>query len=307
MKVIVPLLSAILLPLSAMAQDETPPSAPQGLEVASVTANTVTLRWVAPGGDGLAGAAAIYDLRLSLTGAGNFDSAIPVVGEPAPAIFGTVQTMTVTGLTGGRTCSFALRAADGSGNWGPATSFVTTSTLPSVDSEGPAACADLRVVAAGQDWLTVEWTASGDNGLAGTAAHYDLRWSAGPIGTENEFLAAAGGVAPHPAASGTTQRATLAGLPSGASVTVALRAADGSFNWSPIAAITAGTLVRPVGSGVKALLPPGVSPAPTDDDSNNDGSGLCQNSSIASGLRPAGALLALLAVLSGLAWFARKS
>jgi len=74
----------------------------------------VTLRWTAPGDDGMAGRAVWYDLRYSRRGAitdSNFDAAKHYeIAFPAPG--GSIEQVTVSGLRAGTQYWFALRAAD---------------------------------------------------------------------------------------------------------------------------------------------------------------------------------------------------
>ncbi len=79
----------------------------------------VDLSWTAPGDDGSSGTANAYIVRYSTSSIDNdaeFDAATDVTGEPAPQAAGTSQSMTVSGLTGGQTYYFAIKARDESGN-----------------------------------------------------------------------------------------------------------------------------------------------------------------------------------------------
>lgn len=80
----------------------------------------ITLRWTAPGDDGVTGRAARYEIRWSaqpISPARYFQS-IPVASVPAPAVAGTVQTCTVP-LDPNRPFYFLIRTQDESGNWSP--------------------------------------------------------------------------------------------------------------------------------------------------------------------------------------------
>lgn len=90
--------------------------------------------------------------------------------------------------------------------------------------------------------ITVTWTSSGDDGLTGTAAQYDLRWSyAAPDTTNatalNAWWAAATTVSglPAPLVSGTAQQVTVSpagGFTEGSTVHFAIRVRDEASNWS---------------------------------------------------------------------------
>lgn len=100
--------------------------APNGLYYAQVAefqayaAHMVRLTWTAPGGDGLAGVAAVYDVRWStraLVDAPAWDAATAVGGVPAPAAANSQQTVeAVLSLPAGARISFAIKARDAAGN-----------------------------------------------------------------------------------------------------------------------------------------------------------------------------------------------
>ncbi|HEU4753076.1 MAG TPA: S8 family serine peptidase [Armatimonadota bacterium] len=114
------------------------------------------------------------------------------------------------------------------------------------DSAPPGVPAAFTATHRGSSALLLTWTASGDDGAAGTAAAYDLRYSTQPITEANFPSAAAASGLPAPAASGAAQRFLLSGLRAGASYYVALRATDRVGNTSPLA--TLGPLATLAGS-----------------------------------------------------------
>ncbi|MHB9024121.1 MAG: fibronectin type III domain-containing protein [Armatimonadota bacterium] len=97
--------------------DILPPAAVTDLTTTASTDTTVTMQWTAPGDDGSIGTATSYDVRYSTSPItlDNWASATTVTGEPTPAAAGTVQSMTVTGLTSMTTYYFAIRATDDGG------------------------------------------------------------------------------------------------------------------------------------------------------------------------------------------------
>ena len=93
----------------------------------------LTLEWTAPGGDGLSGRAARYDLRWSrqfISDVG-FALANTVSGLPTPGEPGTLEACTISGLDAGVTYYFAIKAADAAGNWS-AMSNVLFGRIPEV-------------------------------------------------------------------------------------------------------------------------------------------------------------------------------
>ena len=80
-------------------------------------ADTVTVRWTAPGDDGGSGTAVSYDLRYSIlpiVDLNTFLSANQVSGEPAPHAAGSAESTAVSLPSG--TYYFAIRATDEASN-----------------------------------------------------------------------------------------------------------------------------------------------------------------------------------------------
>lgn len=128
--------------LKSTSGDVTAPAAIADLTITGATGTTLSLRWTAPGDDGSTGTASSYDIRYSTSAItnGNWASATPVTGEPAPAVAGTVQTFTIPGLAGSQTYYVAMRTADDRSN------VAALSNVPSgntADTIPPAAVRDL--------------------------------------------------------------------------------------------------------------------------------------------------------------------
>ena len=77
-------------------------------------AGTVDLTWIAPGNDGSAGTASVYIVRYNTTTIteSNWITSIDVTGEPIPSPAGSVESMTVSGLTPGQVYHFAIKTQD---------------------------------------------------------------------------------------------------------------------------------------------------------------------------------------------------
>ena len=116
--------------------DTTPPAAITSLAAVATGATTVDLTWDAPGDDGATGTAAQYDVRYSTSNitAGNFASATAATGEPAPAVAGTEQGMTISGLTAESDYYFAMKAADEAANASAISNVQHVTTPASVDN-----------------------------------------------------------------------------------------------------------------------------------------------------------------------------
>ncbi|RMD99733.1 MAG: hypothetical protein D6814_05025, partial [Calditrichaeota bacterium] len=115
-------------------QDTTPPAKVTDLGVQSFSGSSITLQWTAPGDDGNSGTATQYEVRYStspITSA-NFSSATLAPNPPFPSPSGTLETMTITGLSSGTTYYFRLKTKDEAGNVSDISNEASVSTSPGV-------------------------------------------------------------------------------------------------------------------------------------------------------------------------------
>jgi len=110
--------------------DNVAPRAVNDLEVTAVSASTIALKWKAPGDDGGQGTADKYDLRYATFAIndGNFENATPVTTAPKPAVAGTVQSVTVGGLSSSTVYFFALKTTDQIGNTSELSNVISSAT-----------------------------------------------------------------------------------------------------------------------------------------------------------------------------------
>ena len=153
--------------------------APALVRAQGAAQDSVTLRWTAVGDDSLSGVAAAYDLRMSdspIT-ASSWSSATALSGLPAPLASGTLQQVTVRGLTPGAIYYFALRVRDDAGNWSDVSNLVRWDGV--LDEAPPAAPSGLASALQGNG-LHLSWMPSGAPDLAGYSI-YRATASAGPF------------------------------------------------------------------------------------------------------------------------------
>jgi len=190
----------------------------------------VTLEWTAPGDDGNAGTAAAYDLRWSsnpITNA-NFGAAAGV-DAPTPSPAGTEQSVALSGFPRESRVYFALKTRDELSN------VSELSNVISVATQGASPAAVQAFTASNPTGSTVDlsWQPSGDDGNAGNAASYDVRYSTSPINDAN-FGAATSVLRPATNPKPALERYTLPGLASQTKFYFAIKALDELGNKSLI-------------------------------------------------------------------------
>ncbi|HUQ04818.1 MAG TPA: lamin tail domain-containing protein [Kofleriaceae bacterium] len=111
------------------------------------------------------------------------------------------------------------------------------------DVAPPSAVTDLAATAVSPTSVTVRWTAPGDDGAAGTAARYELRWSPDPI-DESSFRRGARVRLGAPSVAGARESASFT-VPPGGRIYVAIRAADELGNLSKLSNVVALDLPGP--------------------------------------------------------------
>jgi subtilisin family serine protease len=104
----------------------------------------------------------------------------------------------------------------------------------------PGAPTGFRATHRNRSAFVFTWQASGDDGTAGAAGLFELRYSTAPIEQSNFAAATQAAGLPTPGPSGTTHTYLLQGLTAATSYYVALRALDNALNASPL--VTLGPL-----------------------------------------------------------------
>ena len=224
--------------------DSTPPAAAT-LATGTVTPTSVQLTWTAPGDDGTTGMASQYDIRYStaIITDGNFAAATAVTGVPIPSAAGTSQSVTVSGLAPNTPYYFAMKSADEVPNWSAISNVPSATTTSAADVTAPAGIISLVSGTLTNVSVQLMWTSPGDDGNAGTASQYDIRYSTAIITDGNFAVATAVTGVPIPSAAGTSQSVTVSGLVPNTPYHFAMKTADEVPNWSVISnTISATTL-----------------------------------------------------------------
>ncbi len=122
--------------------------------------------------------------------------------------------------------------------------------VPENDPIPPAAVTDLTVQSEGLGSVRLHWTATGDDGLVGTATTYRIRYAQSPIIDDATFdaaTAAAGVPAPQP--SGSPETVVITGLSPAVTYFFAIKVVDNKQNLSALSNVPSGT----GGDGIVAL------------------------------------------------------
>jgi len=100
----------------------------------ALNADSIALRWTAPGDDGNVGRASTYELRFSEFAVAAADTATwwsnatSAGALPSPRTAGSQESFTVAGLDSGKTYYFIIRAADEVPNWSGYSNVAARST-----------------------------------------------------------------------------------------------------------------------------------------------------------------------------------
>jgi hypothetical protein len=213
--------------------DVTAPSTIANLAAGSTTSDSVALTWTAPGDDDMKGNATGYVVKYSSIGritADNWSLATTYPQSWNPAENGTAETHVVTGLTSGTEYWFAVEAYDDADNFGGVSnspSSTTTTTTSPPDTAAPAAIADLATVSSTNTSITLTWTAPGDDGHAGNATGYIVKYSTtGSIDSGNWDSASTYTQSWKPIKNGTEENHVVTDLTPGTKYWFAIKAYD---------------------------------------------------------------------------------
>ena len=184
-----------------------------------------------------------YDLRYlagqPIAGAAQWSQAIALsIGiTPANPFVKQSAVLGADVLPGESRVYFAVKVIDLIGGESP------LSGSPYVDTPGsvpPSAVNDLAVTGQDGTSLTIRFTAVGDDGLVGTAAAYDVRYSTEPITDATWAAAAKLAVVPSPQPAGSSETIVVTGLNDETAYYVALKVKDDVGNESPLSNVASG-------------------------------------------------------------------
>jgi len=194
------------------------PNAPATPSLAQGTASNLTVVWTAPAVDATHSAAAGFNLRSSLSGAGAWT-----------VVSGVTSPYTVSGLTAGTAYDVQVQSTNAAGTsvWS-ATSTLTTAAAAAFAPNAPAIASVAPPPNGTNTQLTVTWTAPATDSTHGAATGYNLRSS--PTGA-NTWTTVTGVTSPY----------TLTGLAGATAIDVEVQATNASSSPSVWSGIKTGT------------------------------------------------------------------
>ncbi len=222
-------------------QDTEPPSDITDL-LAESYETEIILQWTASGDDGDLGLASYYQIRrnsveITLT---NWNSSPLLPDIPQPADPGTIQSCAFTEAEPGTVYYFAIKTFDDMGNVSGLSNIVSATLLQ--DTEPPSDITDLHA-GSYETEIVLQWTASGDDGMVGTAESYDMRYNFEEINENNWDYALSISDVAAPSPSGTTESYIFTGGPVGLELFFAIKALDENGNESGLSNVASGQIL----------------------------------------------------------------
>ena len=223
--------------------DTSPPATVVDFSGHATSRASVILGWTAPGDDGAAGQAARYEVRYSGTAIteASWPSATVAASPPTPHIAGRLEQFAVQGLELG-TWHFAMKAVDDIGNTSALSNVVT---IELIDTVAPDPIDDLAASARTISTITLSWTATGNDGAAGRATAYDLRYAQSAITEQTwaEAIPIAGLAAP--GLPGAVESFVVSALQPSTLYYFAIKALDARPNASPLSNLVSESTTTP--------------------------------------------------------------
>ena len=218
-----------------------PPAAPSGLMATVVSSSRIDLSWT-DHADNEQG----FQLERSTNGIDYVEFA---------TVSANAENRSDTGLSPETPYYYRLRAFNG---FGPSPysdpAQGTTMPAPAADVTAPAAVANLFVSGFTSNNVTLSWTAPGDDGMAGIASSYDVRYSTSPITSNTWHSAIQSTGEPAPTESGASQSMSIGSLTQGVTYYFALTTTDEADNVSALSNVATGTPNAPVLSNELVLI-----------------------------------------------------
>jgi len=160
---------------------------------------------------------------------------------------GSGERFVVVGLQSDTGYHFAIKVGDEVPNWSGLSNTVYGKTIReevAPDTTAPSVVTDLAISDSTSNTITLAWTAPGDDGNAGTASQYDIRYSTSVVTEVNWDSAEEVTDAPKPKLGGSGERFVVVGLRSDTEYHFAIKVGDEVPNWSGLSNTVYGKTIR---------------------------------------------------------------
>jgi ferredoxin len=218
--------------------DVTPPAQIDDLFIQNISSNSIVITWTCVGDNGLTGTATSYQIKLAnepLTEQ-NWNEMQDVEQNLIPLSSGEIQTFLIQDLTPITAYYVAMKTFDEVGNASPISNVVFAETTDEADIIPPSPIGDLT--ASGTEYhIELSWTATGDDGLEGTAYQYDIRYNTTDINSDTWESSLSLSTIPSPSPSGTMETMQLSDFEPGVEIYFAIKVMDESGNESTLSNI----------------------------------------------------------------------
>ncbi|MDO9578315.1 MAG: hypothetical protein Q7J16_10560 [Candidatus Cloacimonadales bacterium] len=215
------------------------------IEANTISPDAFTINWTAVGDNGILRTASYYVVKIhtGIIDETNWDSIADYGQNLIPAPAGTSETLTITGLNLLTEYFAAIKAVDEADNVSDISNVVSATTTALPDTTPPATITDLAVEPTETE-IELTWTAPGDDGMVGTAHHYEIRMSDAEITETNWDAAEILPGPPWPLLAGSPQDYTVNGLVNNQTYYFAIKAFDDNSNVSEVSNSPSGMLLN---------------------------------------------------------------
>lgn len=199
--------------------DSAPPSIPAALSAIAQSSSQINLSWT------------VSTDNIGVAGYRVYRNGVIIASNV------TATAYSDTGLTPLTAYTYTVEAYDIALNYSGQSASAQATTLVAPDTTSPASVTNLTASSPTANSIALSWSATGDDGMIGTATLYDLRYSTAPITSANWGATTQAIGEPGPLASGTSQNMTVTGLNPLTTYYFAIKVRDEVGNESPLSNI----------------------------------------------------------------------
>jgi len=224
--------------------DNVPPSQIDDITTGSVSMNSFQINWTAPGNDGNIGTSSYYIIKVHTENIteSNWEIIDEYEQSMIPLEAGNEETLFILDLQPLTDYYVGIKASDEAENISLLSNIAQASTTDIPDEIPPSAINDLLAEPT-DEIIELIWTASGDDGMQGTAYNYEIRIAQEDITEANWSDAELLDGPPWPLEAGTSQNYIVENLQHEITYFFAIRAFDENENVSPLSNVPNANLI----------------------------------------------------------------